>query len=433
MSKRKNDTLKFSYEKVENLKPNPKAPKQHPKAQIEDLKMSITEYGMVLPLLVDENMKIISGHAVFIAAQELGFTEVPIVKAKHLTKAQKCALTIALNKISEKSIWNVPLLRESYDLLIEENFDIRKTGFETGELEFLILNEASDEENESDPADDLPDENEILRKVNAGDLYGLGANRLLCGDSLKQESYDVLLGEDRAQMILSDFPFNVPINHHVCGNGKIKHREFKMASGEMSPEEFIEFLKIAMGHLIKYSIDNSLHYIFADWRHVLEFSIAGKLYPKFKNICIWNKLVGGQGSGYRSQYEMVFLYQNGKGKYINNIQLGKFGNYRTNVWDFKGVHVSNPENKDDLRFHPTCKPVKMLRSAILDATNPNDIVLDNFSGSGSTILACEDTHRKCYAIEIDELYCDTAIFRWEQLTGKKAVLLGNYTTDKEAR
>jgi len=426
MTNKKFNKLNLIYEKVEKLKPNPKCPKVHPRAQINDLKISILEYGIVLPILIDENKQIISGHAIFTAAQELGFTEVPIMSVEYLNKAQKCALTIALNKMSEKSTWNVEFLKESYDFLVKENFDIRKTGFEVGELEFLILDQVTDEESESDPTDGLPDENEIPRRVNVGDLFALGNHRLLCGDARKQESYEILLGEHRAQMILADFPFNVPISGHVCGNGKIKHREFKMASGEMSSEEFIEFLKMAMSNLIKYSTDNSLHYIFADWRHVLEFATAGKLYTEFKNICIWNKLVGGQGSGYRSQYEMIFLYKNGKNKHINNIQLGKFGNYRTNVWDFKGVHVSNPENKDDLRFHPTCKPVKMLCSAILDSSNPNDIILDNFSGSGSLILACEKTHRKGYTIEIDELYCDTAIYRWEQLTGKKAKLIKNY-------
>lgn len=239
------------------------------------------------------------------------------------------------------------------------------------------------------------------------------------------------MSDNLATMVLCDPPFNLKIAGNVCGKGKIKHEEFKMASGEMSEAEFIVFLKTFINHLISYSKDGALHYLFIDWRHSFELLTAGKAYSELKNICVWNKLVGGMGSLYRSQHELVFVFKNGTEKHINNVQLGKFGRNRTNVWDYKGVRVTNPENSGDLKFHPTCKPVSMLSEAILDASNPSDAVLDCFAGSGSTLLACEKTDRVCYAMEIEPHYCDVVIHRWEAMSGNKAEFLSNIEDNKE--
>ena len=231
------------------------------------------------------------------------------------------------------------------------------------------------------------------------------------------------MGNNRAQMILTDPPYNVRVKD-IGSSGKIKHDEFAMASGEMSSDEFITFLNTFMKHAKEYSIDGSLHYLFMDWRHGIEIGLAAStVYEELKNICVWVKNNGGMGSLYRSQHELCFIYKNGKGPHTNNINLGAHGRYRTNVWEYAGANGS-ADGKENLKLHPTVKPVAMLKDAILDVTKRGDIVLDCFLGSGSTLIACEQTGRTCYGIEIEPKYCDVTIKRYEELTGEKAIKIG---------
>ena len=171
-------------------------------------------------------------------------------------------------------------------------------------------------------------------------------------------------------------------------------------------------------------MNGALHYLFMDWKHVGEITTAGaSVYDDFKNICVWNKTNGGMGSLYRSKHELCFIYKSGTAPHINNIELGAHGRYRTNVWDYAGANAFGA-GKDDLKLHPTVKPVSMLRDAILDVTRRGDIVLDCFLGSGSTLIACEQTGRVCRGIELEEKYCDVTIKRFETLTGTKAEKIG---------
>lgn len=237
------------------------------------------------------------------------------------------------------------------------------------------------------------------------------------------ESYAALMGDDRAQMVLTDAPYNVKVKN-IGSMGKIKHDEFAMASGEMTPAEFTEFLSAFMRHAKEHSVNGALHYLFMDWKHVGEMTTAGAaVYDDFKNICVWNKTNGGMGSLYRSKHELCFIYKSGTAPHINNIELGAHGRYRTNVWDYAGANAFGAA-KDDLKLHPTVKPVSMLRDAILDVTRRGDIVLDCFLGSGSTLIACEQTGRVCRGIELEEKYCDVTIKRFETLTGCTAEKIG---------
>ena len=227
------------------------------------------------------------------------------------------------------------------------------------------------------------------------------------------------LEDKKADMIFTDPPYNVKVEGHVCGNGKYHHKEFAMASGEMSENEFQEFLTKNFTLLKEFSKDGSLHYICMDWRHIKEIIYAGSIYDEFENLCVWNKSNGGMGSLYRSKHELIFIFQNGYKSHLNNIELGKHGRYRTNVWDYPGVN--NFGNNDNLKFHPTVKPVEMVKDAILDVTKRNGIVLDAFLGSGTTLIAAEKSSRICYGIELEPLYVDTTIRRWQDLTKKSAV------------
>ena len=426
--KKHRDLQQISWIEVEKLQANPKELRIHKPKKIAQLAKSIQKTGIFIPIVINNGV-IVAGNARYIAGKSLGIKSIPAIDASNLSEEELRAYAIADNKFTIDAEWNLPVLQVELAELRAINFNFELTNFEIPEIDCII--QSSDSKKEKETEESAVDDLNIEKRVKPGDLFKLGRHTLFCGNALLDESYKFLMGSVSATMVLCDPPFNVKIGGHVCGKGKIKHEEFKMASGELSETEFIEFLKTFISHLISYSKDGALHYLFMDWRHVFEILTAGKAYSELKNICIWNKLVGGMGSCYRSQHELVFVFKNGTKKHINNVQLGKFGRNRTNVWDYKGVHVTNPENSGDLKFHPTCKPVSMLSDAILDASNPGDIVLDCFAGSGSTLLACEKTDRVCYAMEIEPHYCDVVIHRWESITGQKAELLSNIESTKE--
>jgi DNA modification methylase len=225
-------------------------------------------------------------------------------------------------------------------------------------------------------------------------------------------------------MVFTDPPYNVPISGHVGGLGSIQHREFAMASGEMSQAEFTAFLQSVFGHLATFSVDGAIHFQCMDWRHVPEILAAGTAaYTDLKNICVWAKNNGGMGSLYRSQHEFVFVFKSGTAPHINNVELGRHGRYRTNVWSYAGVN-SFGGDRADLSLHPTVKPVAMIADAIRDCSHRKGIVLDAFVGSGTTLIAAETTGRRGYGIEIDPLYCDVTIRRLHTVCGLEAVLEG---------
>lgn len=420
--------LKIAYEATSDLKENPCNARVHSEKQLAKIAKSIKEFGFNLPILIDSDGTIISGHALFKVAKQLGLAEVPTVSISHLNEPQKRAFMIAMNKLAEESEWDMKKLKLELEFLTENSLDLTITGFDVPQID-LILNDKFIEENKSnkpDKADIVPEENKVVPRVNKGDIWKLGNSYLYCGDALEEESFIRLLGDKTANLILSDPPYNVKIKD-IVGLGKIKHEEFSQASGEMTQDEFIAFLETAFKNLAKFSVDGSIHFLFMDWKHAFEIMTAGKeVYTELKNICVWNKMQGGMGSLYRSQHELVFVFKNGKGKHINNIELGKHGRYRTNVWDYKGVSVTNPGSLEDLKLHPTVKPINMLMDAILDCSKASDIILDCFAGSGSTLLAAEKTKRKAYVIEYEPKYCDVILYRYEKLFKKECELVGNF-------
>jgi DNA modification methylase len=252
-----------------------------------------------------------------------------------------------------------------------------------------------------------------------GDLWILGQNRVLCASSLEAASYQILMQGKRATMVFTDPPYNVAIEGHVGGKGAIQHREFTMASGEMTEDQFTEFLAQACKLLAANSIDGSLHFVCMDWRHVSELLSAGKqAYTELKNLCVWAKDNAGMGSLYRSQHELVFVFKNGKASHVNNVQLGQFGRYRSNVWNYPGVNsfARSTEEGNLLALHPTVKPLALVADAILDCSGRGDIILDAFLGSGTTVIAAERTGRSCYGLELDPCYVDTIVRRWQAFT-----------------
>lgn len=429
MANLKLEDLKISTASIESLKPYENNSHTHSAKQIQQLANCIAEVGFLVPILIDEDSVIIAGHGRVEAANKLGMTEVPAIRTTHLSESQIRAFVIADNKIASNSGWDKDVLKiELADLAISTEFDIELTGFEMAEIDIILDDTVQDDGNHDDEIPEMDDSPSITQ---LGNIWHLGDHYLICGDALKPKTYSKLLGNSKADVIFTDPPYNVKIDGHVCGNGNIKHSEFAMASGEMSNGEFHSFLKTSCANMVKFSKDGSLHYIFMDWRHIDALLKAGKSeYTDLKNICIWNKDNGGMGSLYRSKHEMVAVFKHGTKSHVNNIELGKHGRYRTNVWDYKGVN-SFGKNQKDLQMHPTVKPVAMIADAIKDCTKRGDIVLDSFAGSGSTLIAAEKTGRKAYCIELDPKYCDVITQRWQNLTGEDAYLTGSKNTFNE--
>jgi DNA modification methylase len=403
------------------LKPRRNA-RTHSKKQIRQIANSFLRFGWTYPILIDEDGVILAGHGRYEAALLLGLREVPVIVVAGLREAEKRALALADNKIAANAGWDRAVLAielgELADLLPECNLDIDITGFEPAEIDALMGDLVDPEQ---DPVDDLP---EIAKKPvsRIGDLWVLGEHRLLCGDSREAAHIRQLMLRASAAMVFTDPPYNVRVSS-IQGRGKIKHREFLAASGEMSTEQYTGFLVSALSLAAKHSVSGSIHFVCIDWRHASEMLVAGnEVYAELKNLVIWVKTTAGQGSFYRSQHELIFVFKNGDAPHVNNFQLGQHGRNRSNVWTYPGVNTFRAGRLDELAMHPTVKPVALVADAIRDCSRRGDIVLDPFMGSGTTILAAERVGRRGYGLELDPLYVDVAVRRWQAYTRRDATL-----------
>jgi DNA modification methylase len=416
--------LAIEYRSITALKLDPKNPRIHTERQVRQIARSIKAFGFNVPVLVNADMQVVAGHGRLEACKLLGIREVPTILLEHLTEVQARAFVIADNRLTENAEWDYGLLGKQLKILSEAklDFSLEATGFEIAEIDLFIENLSPSTEGEDDPANTLP-EPSLIQVSQIGDLWKLGEHRVHCGDALNVNGYSDLMQARRATAVFTDPPYNDPIDGYVAGFGKVHHREFAMASGEMSETEYTDFLFKTFQNLARNSEDGSLHFVCVDWRHLPEMlSASGRVYFEFKNLCVWVKESGGQGSLYRSRHELVAVFKNGKEKHRNNIQLGQFGRYRTNVWEYPRVKPLADNGEEQLGgLHPTIKPAAMVADAILDCTARNDVVLDPFLGSGTTLIAAERTGRICYGMELDPSYTDTIIRRWQTFTGKTAV------------
>jgi DNA modification methylase len=413
--------LEVQYQPLVDLKPRAGNPRRQSRRQIRQIAASIEEFGFTNPLLIDDEGGILAGHGRVEAAQLLGIETAPTIRLSDMTEPQRRAYVLADNKLAQNAGWDQELLALELHYLteLELDFDVTITGFEAAEIDVLIEGLQAPE---PDAADRIPAIDGIPPASRPGDLWQLGRHRLLCGDATQPGPFTRLMAGKITQMVFIDPPCNVPIDGHLCGLGQVRHAEFAMAAGEMSEAEFMAFLETVFRHLVAHSADGSIHYVCMDWRHLFEVLTAGrKAYAELKNLCVWNKTNGGMGSLYRSKHELVLAFKNGAAPHINNVELGRHGRYRTNVWDYPGVNSLRDGRLDDLEMHPTVKPVALVADAILDYSKRGGIVLDCFAGSGTTLIAAERSGRRGYAMEIDPKYVDTAIRRWQTHTGGQAV------------
>jgi DNA modification methylase len=417
------------------LKPWPRNPRFHPEKQLTLLAANIRQVGMTMPVLIDEDSVILSGHGRVQAAIRLGLTNVPTRAISGLSLSQKRSYVISDNKIGLLSSWDTNLLKAEMEILIEEDFNIELTCFSTAEIDLLLEDQTSKSSSSKNNVDDLQADDFTIDIVSRlGDLWRLGNHYLLCENSLRWDSYQEVMQGMNAQMVITDPPYNVKISGHVCGNGKVQHKEFFMASGEMTQEQFVEFLRDACQNIKRASQDGAVIYIFMDWRHIRELQDAAvPLFGPPRQMCVWDKGTGGMGTFYRSQHELVFVFRKGDAPHINNFELGQHGRYRTNVWAYPGANTFGSEGKELSKSHPTVKSVSLIADAIRDCSHRNGIVLDPFCGSGTILIAAERTGRHARAIEIDPAYVDVAVNRWQRVTGRQATLASTGQTWDQVR
>lgn len=411
-------TLAVVYKAPGDLTPDPRNARTHSKKQVTQIVQSISAFGFTNPILADPEGNLIAGHGRLRAAKDMGLDKVPVITLDGLTEPQKRALRLADNKIALNAGWDTEILKlELADLSMPDiDIDLGLTGFSPGEID-VVLSESEDPDDEVIPP--VPES----PRVKPGDIWQLGEHRIGCGDGRDVAFLQAIIGEGSSvDCAFLDPPYNVKINGHA--NAKGRHREFAMASGEMSEAEFRTFLADTLGACAKVSRDGAVHFVCMDWRHMddVTASVSG-IYDDLLNICVWNKSNAGMGSLYRSKHEMVFVYRVGSATHTNNVELGKHGRNRTNVWDYASVNSMKGSRREDLALHPTVKPVAMVADAYCDVTRQGDLVLDIFLGSGTSLIAAERVGRRFRGLDIDPAYVDLAMQRWTDLTGKEPELV----------
>lgn len=408
---------------VAALKPNPANARTHSQRQIKQVAASIERFGFINPVLVDDELMIIAGHARVEAAKLLAMEDVPTLTLSHLNADEQRAYQVADNRLAELARWDHKKLAIELKGLTDLQFELGAIGFVTAEIDHILETAADADPDGRDAPEDAVHSAPDAPVTRLGDLWRLGPHRLICADARDLEAYAALLGDERADVVFTDPPYNVPIDGFVGGKGKVKHEDFAMGCGEMSEAEFEAFLAATLGPAAEHLKDGAIAFVCMDWRHMRELlNVGAKVFDALKNLCVWTKSNGGMGSLYRSQHELVFVFKRGESPHQNNVELGRHGRNRTNVWAYAGANTFKQGRDAELAMHPTVKPVALVQDALKDVTARNAIVLDPFGGSGSTLIAADKSGRRARLIEIDPAYCDVIITRYEAYSGKRATL-----------
>ena len=388
--------LKIEYVDIDSIKPYKNNAKLHPQEQIEQIKKSIEQFGMDDPIGIWKD-EIVEGHGRLIACKELGYTEVPIIRLDHLTDEERKAYTLAHNKLTMNSDFDLDILQEELDNF--DTIDMSDFGFD---IDLDI------EEEQKIIEDEVPEVSEEP-KAKLGDIYQLGNHRLMCGDSTSEEDVAKLMNGVKADMVFTDPPYNADYSSRV---DKDRRKPWGgILNDNMSHEAFDDFL-IDLNSTIYTNIkDGASVYECMDWKHYSQLEKCFKEAFNQKSMIVWNKNYFGLGTYYRTKHELILFGVRG-----DKLNIWNANHDEMDVWDEDREKVSNYE-------HPTQKPVNIPARAIKNSSNEENIILDIFGGSGSTLIACEQLNRKCYMMELDQHYIDVIIQRWENFTGEKAVLL----------
>lgn len=400
-----------------------------------EVAFSIKKLGFSSPPIVTEDGEIIDGVTKVAAAAALGMTELPCIVIYDLSQQDTKLLRIALNRLGEKGSWDIDALKTEFDELLIVEAPVAVCGFALPEIDALTLVNDGRSEVIDRRANKCPELDERVPPVSRlGDQWLLGRHRLICGDATKQDSYELLFGTGSlATAVFTDPPYNIEIDGFAVGKGK-RHREFLAASGEMTDDEFVAFLRDFLEASAGKVIDGGVLFVCMDWRHaehVLRAARSANL--TVVTIVVWSKTNGGMGGLYRSSHEFVFVLKKGTRTIHNNVQLGKHGRDRTNVWVYPGANSRGSSANSELKNHPTPKPVELISDALLDVTARGDIIIDPFLGSGTSIIAAEKTGRIVYGMELDPRYVDLIIHRFETYTKIEAVHAETNVTFKQLK
>jgi DNA modification methylase len=418
---RRNDMLpplELVYMPLDRLRPAPKKVRKLSSAHVREIAAAIAQLGFCDPILIGKENVVLDGEARLEAARLQGLDRIPCIQVAHLDEKEQRVLRLAVNRLAEKGEWNLDELKIEFEELILEEAPIDVSGFAIDEIDQIIL---ADELEALEQGPLEPDQS-AAAIARLGDIFQLGPHRVICGDATDPAVLRLLMaGDPAARLILTDEPYNVRIAGHVTGGA---HREFAMASGEMSADEFLAFNLAWIAAAEAYLCDGGVFGTFIDWRgQPTVHAAATKLGLKLLNLIVWAKTNAGMGSLYRSQHELLPLFKKGGAPHVNNVDLGKRGRWRSNVWTYPGASSVGSDARRGLHDHPTVKPTAMLEDALLDLTHQGDIVIDPFLGSGSTLIAANKIGRVCRGIELDALYVDVIIRRYETAAGKDAVLV----------
>lgn len=395
----------------------------HSKKQVRQIADSITRFGFTVPVLIDEADTILAGHGRVLAAKLLGSAAIPCILVEGMSVDEKRAYVLADNAIALKSGWDKSALAGEFKALLKHGFNMEATGFDWPEIDKVLVDfkeESTEPVAKEDRHVPTPAAEAVVNR--RGDIWQLGNHRLVNGDAKEPEVLQALMAGEEPDMVFTDPPYNVKVSS-ISGKGRTKHREFPEASGEMSRAEFVAFLTAALKPAASACRDGAILYVCIDSTHIPEVVEAGEACGlERKTMCTWAKTNGGMGAFYRSQTEHVIVFKVGTAPHTNNFGLGEGGRSRTTLWTYAGVNTFKADRMEELELHPTVKPTKLVEDAIRDVSNPGEIVLDMFGGSGTTLIAAHKVGRKARMIELDSGYCDAIITRWERYTGKRAIL-----------
>ncbi len=396
-SRRRNDilpTLVIEQRAINSLTPASRRLRKVDPEHIAEIARSIALLGFAVPVLITRDGVIINGHSTVEAARQIGLEAAPCIIIDHLTSDEIRLLRIAVNRLGERGTWDLDALKAEFEALIELEIPLDVTGFELPEIDLVL---AGDEASLDERANIQPEIEQHCRPVSClGDIWLLGKNKVHCADATLATSYAALMAGSEASVIFTDPPYNLRIKD-IVGRGEIKHREFVEASGEMTPDQFEVFLARFLKAAASSLVTGGLAYACMDWRSIVTLARAGdRAALDLVNIIVWAKSSGGMGGIYRSAHEFIALFKKPGAAHINNVQLGRLGRDRTNVWDYPGASSMGSSARQHLADHPTPKPVELVADALLDVTRRGDIVLDPFLGSGTTIIAAERTRRIAY-------------------------------------
>ncbi|TIP29645.1 MAG: DNA modification methylase [Mesorhizobium sp.] len=426
--------LEMHLTSISEVRVSPHAVRNHSSGKIRKLVKHIEKFGQIIPIIIEGGGYVVDGHARLAAVQKAGLTHVLTIDISHLPEADRRAIRLALNRLGEDGIWDKKVLARELRYLMEVGYELDLTGFDTLEIENTI-------EMDIDAPGDVEelDARLLVEKPvsKLGDIWILAnaasTHRLACGDCRDEDLLQRLFDGLSASVCFTDPPYNVPIEGFVSGLGKASHQEFAMASGEMSPEQFGAFLRAVLIATFGRLAEGGLAYVCMDWRHIADLiTAAGAIGLELVNLAVWVKTNPGMGSFLRSQHELVAIFKKAGERHRNNVELGKHGRSRSNVWPYRGVNVMGPE-RHLLSEHPTVKPSAMVADSLRDSSKPGDIVFDPFLGSGTTLLAAERSRRICFGVEIEPRFVDLAIRRWQAETGVSAVRLSDGLTFDEAQ